>query len=103
LIGTMAMRAAGATSYREFGPPPGLADDLLCSWIGNVGPEGPPSIDRVLPDGCVDVVWNGERLFVTGPDETAVPTAGRARKKSFPRSRFRCYDPRPRARLRRPR
>jgi AraC-like DNA-binding protein len=69
----MAMRAAGETSYREVRPPAGLGGDLVCSWVGSIGPEGPPAIDRVLPDGCVDVVWNGERLFVAGPDETAVP------------------------------
>jgi hypothetical protein len=68
----MAMRAASETLYREVRPPARLSDDLVCSWVGSVGPDGPPTIDRVLPDGCVDVVWNGERLFVAGPDETAV-------------------------------
>jgi AraC-like DNA-binding protein len=67
------MRAAGETSYREVRPPARLGQLLVCSWVGSIGPEGPPTIDRVLPDGCVDVVWNSERLFVAGPDETAVP------------------------------
>lgn len=67
------MRAASETSYREVRPPARLGRDLVCSWVGGIGPEGPPTIDRVLPDGCVDVVWNGERLFVAGPDKTAVP------------------------------
>ncbi len=26
---------------------------------------------RILPDGCVDVIWDGRRLFVAGPDSTA--------------------------------
>jgi AraC-like DNA-binding protein len=57
--------------YREVDPPPHLGDALVCSWVGSVGPEGPPEVDRVLPDGCVDVIWDGQRLFVAGPDLTA--------------------------------
>jgi AraC-like DNA-binding protein len=26
---------------------------------------------RILPDGCLDVIWDGDRLFVAGPDSTA--------------------------------
>jgi AraC-like DNA-binding protein len=26
------------------------------------------SDDRILPDGCIDIVWNGRELFVAGPD-----------------------------------
>ena len=26
---------------------------------------------RILPDGCLDVIWDGRRLFVAGPDSTA--------------------------------
>lgn len=26
---------------------------------------------RILPDGCMDLVWDGHRLFVAGPDTTA--------------------------------
>jgi AraC-like DNA-binding protein len=66
------MRARSASFYCEIRPAPGLRDDLVCSWVGVVGPEGPPAEDRVLPDGCVDFVWDGERLFVAGPDEKAV-------------------------------
>lgn len=61
-----------ASCYREMPPRAGLAGDLVCSWVGVVGPEGPPAEDRVLPDGCVDFVWDGTRLFIAGPDEEAV-------------------------------
>ncbi len=37
-------------------------------WRSVVGPGGPA---RILPDGCLDVIWDGERLVVAGPDTTA--------------------------------
>lgn len=30
-----------------------------------------PVATRVLPDGCLDLTWDGTRLFVAGPDTTA--------------------------------
>jgi AraC-like DNA-binding protein len=38
-------------------------------WRRTVGP-GPESM-RILPDGCLDLIWDGHRLFVAGPDSTA--------------------------------
>jgi AraC-like DNA-binding protein len=38
-------------------------------WQRSVGPR--PRADRILPDGCLDLLWDGERLFVAGPDSTA--------------------------------
>ncbi|MEI5097883.1 helix-turn-helix domain-containing protein [Streptomyces sp. PmtG] len=42
---------------------------------------GPPGVAPVLPDGCVDLLWNEGRLFVAGPDTRAYTpgpeTAGR--------------------------
>lgn len=29
------------------------------------------SRDRILPDGCLDLIWDGRRLLVAGPDATA--------------------------------
>ena len=66
------MRSASVSAYCEIAPPAHFRRDLLCSWVGIVGREGPPPRDRVLPDGCVDVIWDGEWLFVAGPDKTAV-------------------------------
>jgi AraC-like DNA-binding protein len=31
---------------------------------------------RVLPDGCIDVVWSAEGLFIAGPDTTAQVMVG---------------------------
>jgi hypothetical protein len=30
-----------------------------------------PHASLILPDGCLDLLWNGEHLFVAGPDTTA--------------------------------
>jgi AraC-like DNA-binding protein len=38
-------------------------------WERDVGPAAQRA--RILPDGCLDVVWDGRRLFVAGPDSTA--------------------------------
>jgi AraC-like DNA-binding protein len=67
----MALIPATRSLYREVDPSLHLDDVLVCSWVGSVGSEGPPEVDRVLPDGCVDVIWDGLRLFVAGPDLTA--------------------------------
>ena len=41
-------------SYREHPPPPALSPWLECLWE-RAGESGAPV--RVLPDGCIDVVW----------------------------------------------
>ena len=62
-----------ATGYRERRPSPDLAADVACTWTGHIGDTGEPYSDRVLPDGCVDVIWDGTRLLVAGPDTGPVP------------------------------
>ncbi|MEU5197691.1 helix-turn-helix domain-containing protein [Streptomyces scabiei] len=39
------------------------------------GPSGPGS-GRVLPDGCMDLLWHNGRLLVAGPDTRAYVTGG---------------------------
>jgi AraC-like DNA-binding protein len=53
-------------SYREFAPPPELASRVACLWART---DAPP---RILPDGCVDLVWTGAQLVVAGPATRAV-------------------------------
>ncbi len=56
------LAVAGARSvYREVAPPPTLADVLACGWHGHTGWARPL---RVLPDGCADLVWDGDALTV---------------------------------------
>jgi AraC-like DNA-binding protein len=54
---------------REWSAPAGLDRFVACVWEGGTGPA------RVLPDGCVDVIWSADRLVVAGP-ATAVDQAG---------------------------
>lgn len=53
--------------YRELPPPPPIAEHVMCLWTRHG-----PGADRVLPDGCADIVWTGERLIVAGPATRAV-------------------------------
>jgi AraC-like DNA-binding protein len=63
--------ADASASYREFEPPPCLRDLVVCYWRREAG-EGSVS-RRVLPDGCVDIIWVAERApFVTGPMTIAI-------------------------------
>ena len=60
-------------AYREFRPLPALADVVLCTWQRTVPrAEDAPVAQRVLPDGCVDLVWRGGGLWTAGPDTHAV-------------------------------
>ena len=44
--------------YREIPPPAELADVVECCWIhrGRFSPPSAPSMARVLPDGCMDII-----------------------------------------------
>jgi len=55
----------GTVSYRE--RPTAVAGAVL--WERAVGPS--PTPVPILPDGCLDLLWDGNRLFVAGPDTMA--------------------------------
>ena len=56
-------------SYCEHAPPTALAPWLACTWERH-SEFGVPV--RVLPDGCVDVVWiEGEGTQLVGANTTA--------------------------------
>jgi AraC-like DNA-binding protein len=53
--------------YRELKPPPALARYLACLWVRSTE-DRPVSPSRVVPDGCVDIVWMGDApATVVGP------------------------------------
>jgi AraC-like DNA-binding protein len=54
-----------SVSYDE--RPAALPDAVL--WRRRAGSVG--EVARILPDGCVDLIWDGRRLFVAGPDTSA--------------------------------
>lgn len=43
--------------YREYPPCPALAPYLACLWTCDVQPEGEHVSHRVLPDNCIDILW----------------------------------------------
>lgn len=53
--------------YRQYDFAPGLA--LLCRWDYVQGTQATPAL--VLPDACVDLLWDGEGLSIAGPDTHA--------------------------------
>src|SRR4051794_41593451 len=56
-----------AVAYREFAAPAELADLVVCTWQRTVPGSHSSASQRVVPDGCVDLVWRGGRLQVAGP------------------------------------
>ncbi|UYK85089.1 helix-turn-helix domain-containing protein [Xanthomonas sacchari] len=56
--------------YAEADAPPALRDRLRCSWRFRQG-EAETAATQVLPDGCVDLIWDSRALFVAGPDRRA--------------------------------
>ncbi len=64
-------------SYREWAAPSGSA--LACLWEHRVGDH--PHVQRVVPDGCMDLIWSPGLLELAGPDtapfEVAMPPGTR--------------------------
>jgi AraC-like DNA-binding protein len=55
-----------SATYLESPAPQPLASHACCVWSHVAGPGG--HVERVLPDGCADVVWiEGEGIVVAGP------------------------------------
>jgi len=59
------------SSYAEVLPPPALRERIRRVWRYRTGTTS-KTTTLVLPDGCVDLIWDGTRLFVAGPDQQAV-------------------------------
>lgn len=53
--------------YRQYDLAPGQA--LQCRWDYVQGVQATPAL--VLPDACVDLLWDGTRLSIAGPDTHA--------------------------------
>jgi AraC-like DNA-binding protein len=55
-------------AYREFPVRQELSDLVACTWERAVPRSAAPAAQRVVPDGCVDLVWLGSALVLAGPD-----------------------------------
>ncbi len=63
-----------APGYRELTPPAALRPSVSCLWVAVV-PPGKYRSTVVLPDACVDLIWEqGKRVYVAGPDTAPAPT-----------------------------
>jgi AraC-like DNA-binding protein len=51
--------------YREYAPVPALAGRVQSVWCQRVSAH---HVQRVVPDGCADVLWHNGELQVAGPD-----------------------------------
>jgi len=58
-------------AYREYPARHELMPLVACTWERAVPADDAPPSARVLPDGCVDLVWRGSKLVVAGPDTSA--------------------------------
>jgi AraC-like DNA-binding protein len=59
--------------YRERPPHPALARYLVCAWLRSSPDGASEHVARVVPDGCIDVVWFGDgQLTIAGPDTQPV-------------------------------
>ena len=64
------------TAYRERPVPLALADLAVCTWTHTATEAVEPEVVRVLPDGCVDLVWRpGAPVEIAGPDTGPVDVA----------------------------
>ena len=54
--------------YREYPPQPALAAHVACLWSSQAAPAAAPLRHRVLPDNCIDILWQDRapRGFVAG-------------------------------------
>lgn len=55
--------------YRELAPDPALRAHLACVWYQTEAPDEPGRLQRVLPDACMDILWEPRGgPSVAGPD-----------------------------------
>jgi AraC-like DNA-binding protein len=61
-----------SNGYRELAPPPELRHALICLWVRATAEDDATPV-RILPDGCIDLIWRSDRgAFVAGPDTRPV-------------------------------
>lgn len=61
--------------YREYPPPRRLSRHLVCTWAQRVSEGSRTYSQRVLPDGCVDLIWiGGTPPIIVGPTTHSVIT-----------------------------
>lgn len=80
-VDSLEVHAHGSCSYREFPAPRSLARVVTCLWesASDAGLD-----QRVVPDGCVDLIWlAGEELVIAGADTGPRVVRLPGRRRSF--------------------
>ena len=77
-----------SVAYAERGPSDLLRPFVVCTWTRDAR-AGASASDRILPDGCVDIIWDQRSVFVAGPDTGPVLVVADARTTSYAGVRFR--------------
>lgn len=75
-------------SYQEWDVSRDLSPLVACVWAARIGDSGEPHVERVIPDGCIDLIYIEGSLIVAGPDTQAVALEAPARAE-FAGLRFR--------------
>jgi AraC-like DNA-binding protein len=57
-----------SSDYRERPPAAALDRHVACVWVQQIGHGTTPLVHRIVPDGCVDIIWLDGGLHVAGPD-----------------------------------
>ncbi len=78
LVMTDARSTADRAEYREWPVAPALREHLACLWVARYAQSGRPHVERVIPDGCMDLLFTGGRLLIAGPDTRGVEVPPRA-------------------------
>jgi AraC-like DNA-binding protein len=72
------LESAPPAAYREYVPPPHLEPYLVCGWTLEIRAGDSPHRQKILPDGCSDIVWIGEESpIVVGPMTHSVLSTSR--------------------------
>lgn len=63
---------ADGAEYREWPVAAALQERLACLWVARYGQDGRPHVARVIPDGCMDLLFTDDDLVIAGPDTCGV-------------------------------
>ncbi|MFA1542908.1 DUF6597 domain-containing transcriptional factor [Actinomadura monticuli] len=66
------MTGSARRAYREY-----RAAGLACVWTAALPRGAEPFVQRVVPDGCVDLIWSEAGILVAGPDTGPIPAVMR--------------------------
>jgi len=77
-----------AASYDEWCVTPSLRARLACAWTARLGAQGERHVQRIIPDGCIDLLFTEGELIIAGPDTESVELEV-APNRSFVGVRFR--------------